>query len=161
MQKLNLSLNDAYDFVKRKKSNISPNFNFMGQLLDFERTLGLNSPCDNRSPSEQLYFTTPTNHNLFQLNTLESTWRGLSVEDPEPWILLFSISNSLKEKVFPVSLERTGFSKKICLVAALPKRRMPFVSILMVIKMSSEELPYQSYLIRGIAWHSECSCYWQ
>ncbi|KAH1167966.1 dual specificity protein phosphatase 7 [Mauremys mutica] len=73
MQKMNLSLNDAYDFVKRKKSNISPNFNFMGQLLDFERTLGLNSPCDNRSPSEQLYFTTPTNHNLFQLNTLEST----------------------------------------------------------------------------------------
>lgn len=73
MQKLNLSLNDAYDFVKRKKSNISPNFNFMGQLLDFERTLGLNSPCDNRSPTEQLYFTTPTNHNLFQLNTLEST----------------------------------------------------------------------------------------
>lgn len=73
MQKLNLSLNDAYDFVKRKKSNISPNFNFMGQLLDFERTLGLNSPCDNRSPTEQLYFTTPTNHNLFPLNTLEST----------------------------------------------------------------------------------------
>uniref|UniRef100_A0A8C4TKH8 Dual specificity phosphatase 7 n=1 Tax=Erpetoichthys calabaricus TaxID=27687 RepID=A0A8C4TKH8_ERPCA len=73
MQKLNLSLNDAYDFVKRKKSNISPNFNFMGQLLDFERTLGLNSPCDNRPPSDQLYFTTPTNHNVFQLDTLEST----------------------------------------------------------------------------------------
>ncbi|XP_030632897.1 dual specificity protein phosphatase 7 isoform X2 [Chanos chanos] len=73
MQKLNLSLNDAYDFVKRKKSNISPNFNFMGQLLDFERTLGLNSPCDNRSPNDQLFFTTPTNHNVFQLDTLEST----------------------------------------------------------------------------------------
>uniref|UniRef100_A0A672N7Z7 Dual specificity phosphatase 7 n=1 Tax=Sinocyclocheilus grahami TaxID=75366 RepID=A0A672N7Z7_SINGR len=74
MQKLNLSLNDAYDFVKRKKSNISPNFNFMGQLLDFERTLGLNSPCDNRSmPNDQLFFTTPTNHNMFQLDTLEST----------------------------------------------------------------------------------------
>ncbi|KAG8002554.1 Dual specificity protein phosphatase 7 [Nibea albiflora] len=74
MQKLNLSLNDAYDFVKRKKSNISPNFNFMGQLLDFERELGLNSPCDNRSTSkEQLFFTTPTNHNVFQLDTLEST----------------------------------------------------------------------------------------
>ncbi|XP_037634165.1 dual specificity protein phosphatase 7 [Sebastes umbrosus] len=76
MQKLNLSLNDAYDFVKRKKSNISPNFNFMGQLLDFERTLGLNSPCDNHSTSpthEQLFFTTPTNHNVFQLDTLEST----------------------------------------------------------------------------------------
>ncbi|KAG2455228.1 DUS9 phosphatase, partial [Polypterus senegalus] len=44
MQRLNLSLNDAYDFVKRRKSNISPNFNFMGQLLDFEKTL--RSPCD-------------------------------------------------------------------------------------------------------------------
>lgn len=78
MQKLNLSLNDAYDFVKRKKSNISPNFNFMGQLLDFERTLGLNSPCDNHSNSpthDQLFFTTPTNHNVFQLDTLESTWK--------------------------------------------------------------------------------------
>uniref|UniRef100_A0A8C6L753 Dual specificity protein phosphatase n=1 Tax=Nothobranchius furzeri TaxID=105023 RepID=A0A8C6L753_NOTFU len=76
MQKLNLSLNDAYDFVKRKKSNISPNFNFMGQLLDFERTLGLNSPCDNHAaspPHDQLFFTTPTNHNVFQLDTLEST----------------------------------------------------------------------------------------
>ncbi|ELK29279.1 Dual specificity protein phosphatase 7 [Myotis davidii] len=41
MQKMNLSLNDAYDFVKRKKSNISPNFRLMGQLLDIERTLGL------------------------------------------------------------------------------------------------------------------------
>ncbi|KAM4651826.1 dual specificity protein phosphatase 7 [Discoglossus pictus] len=73
MQKLNLSLNDAYDFVKRKKSNISPNFNFMGQLLDFERTLGLKSPCEIRSPANQLYFSTPTNHNLFQLDSLEFT----------------------------------------------------------------------------------------
>ncbi|XP_053576992.1 dual specificity protein phosphatase 7 [Bombina bombina] len=73
MQKLNLSLNDAYDLVKRKKSNISPNFNFMGQLLDFERTLSLKSPCDIRSPTNQLYFSTPTNNNLFQLDSLELT----------------------------------------------------------------------------------------
>ncbi|KAM9324414.1 dual specificity protein phosphatase 7-like [Gastrophryne carolinensis] len=72
MQKLNLSLNDAYDFVKRKKSNISPNFNFMGQLLDFERSLGLKSPCEIHSPTNQLYFT-PTNNNLFQLDSLELT----------------------------------------------------------------------------------------
>jgi dual specificity MAP kinase phosphatase len=39
MHSLKLSLNDAYDYVKRCKPNISPNFNFMGQLLDFERTL--------------------------------------------------------------------------------------------------------------------------
>ncbi|XP_024068555.1 dual specificity protein phosphatase 6 isoform X1 [Terrapene carolina triunguis] len=73
MQKLNLSMNDAYDIVKMKKSNISPNFNFMGQLLDFERTLGLSSPCDNRVPSQQLYFTTPSNQNVFQVDSRQST----------------------------------------------------------------------------------------
>ncbi|XP_013401357.1 dual specificity protein phosphatase 7 [Lingula anatina] len=39
MQRCHLSLNDAYDYVKKCKPNISPNFNFMGQLLDFERHL--------------------------------------------------------------------------------------------------------------------------
>lgn len=73
MQKLNLSMNDAYDIVKMKKSNISPNFNFMGQLLDFERTLGLSSPCDNRVPAQQLYFTAPANQNVYQVDSLQST----------------------------------------------------------------------------------------
>ena len=44
MYKLSMSLNDAYDFVRRRKANISPNFNFMGQLLDFERQLNPPSP---------------------------------------------------------------------------------------------------------------------
>ena len=44
MYKMSMSLNDAYDFVRRKKANISPNFNFMGQLLDFERQLNPPSP---------------------------------------------------------------------------------------------------------------------
>lgn len=34
-----MSLNQAYDHVKRCKPNISPNFTFMGQLLDFEKDL--------------------------------------------------------------------------------------------------------------------------
>jgi len=37
------SLNYAYDFVKLRKADVSPNFNFMGQLLDFEKQLGLTS----------------------------------------------------------------------------------------------------------------------
>nr|NP_001071938.1 dual specificity phosphatase [Ciona intestinalis]BAE06384.1 dual specificity phosphatase [Ciona intestinalis] len=68
MQKLRWSLNDAYDFVKQRKNNVSPNFNFMGQLLDFEKTLGLgeyssstedplSSASQNHPPT--LFFTSP------------------------------------------------------------------------------------------------------
>lgn len=39
MQKVPMTLNEAYDRVKKCKPNISPNINFMGQLLDFEKTL--------------------------------------------------------------------------------------------------------------------------
>ncbi|XP_064486913.1 dual specificity protein phosphatase 7-like isoform X1 [Ornithodoros turicata] len=41
MQKHKMPLNDAYDFVKKRKANIAPNFNFLGQLLDFENLLNL------------------------------------------------------------------------------------------------------------------------
>ena len=41
MQMKAMSLNKAYDHVKGCKPNISPNFNFMGQLLDFEKVLGV------------------------------------------------------------------------------------------------------------------------
>ncbi|KAI4888691.1 hypothetical protein NFI96_026251, partial [Prochilodus magdalenae] len=60
MQKLSLPLNDAYDLVKRKKSDISPNFNFMGQLLDFERALRVSGPVEGQSSRRQFFFTAPT-----------------------------------------------------------------------------------------------------
>ncbi len=39
MHSHSLSLEAAYDFVRECKPNISPNLNFMGQLLDFENSL--------------------------------------------------------------------------------------------------------------------------
>ncbi|XP_044299567.1 dual specificity protein phosphatase 9 [Varanus komodoensis] len=68
MQKLNLSLNDAYDLVKRKKSNISPNFNFMGQLLDFEKSLGLSQGSRRPAGGQSCFFTSPTDDSVFELD---------------------------------------------------------------------------------------------
>lgn len=39
MHKLSLSLNDAFNMVRSRKSNIAPNFHFMEQLHSFEKEL--------------------------------------------------------------------------------------------------------------------------
>ncbi|CAF0787480.1 unnamed protein product [Didymodactylos carnosus] len=39
MKYSNMSMNDAYDLVKRKRSIVSPNFGFLGQLLEYEKKL--------------------------------------------------------------------------------------------------------------------------
>lgn len=71
MKSHRLSLNDAYDFVKKCKPNISPNFNFMGQLLDFERTLNYDCSCSDVEGSphnctcrqSKTYFSSPSTTN--------------------------------------------------------------------------------------------------
>ncbi|XP_026111107.1 dual specificity protein phosphatase 8-like [Carassius auratus] len=47
MKTMCLSSDDAYRFVKDRRPSISPNFNFLGQLLEFERGLQMKGlPCD-------------------------------------------------------------------------------------------------------------------
>ena len=52
MHRFRMSMQSAYQFVKEKRPAISPNLNFMGQLVEFERELEL----------------TPTQSASFQLN---------------------------------------------------------------------------------------------
>ncbi|XP_005990982.1 dual specificity protein phosphatase 8 isoform X2 [Latimeria chalumnae] len=44
MKTLGLSLDDAYRFVKERRPTISPNFNFLGQLLEYEMSLDRSRP---------------------------------------------------------------------------------------------------------------------
>ncbi|XP_058938614.1 dual specificity protein phosphatase 16 [Kogia breviceps] len=39
MKRMDMSLDEAYRFVKEKRPTISPNFNFLGQLLDYEKRI--------------------------------------------------------------------------------------------------------------------------
>lgn len=41
MQRHRLSLRDAFELVRSRKTDIAPNFHFMRQLHSFERDLGL------------------------------------------------------------------------------------------------------------------------
>ena len=52
MQTEGYTLDKAYDFVKDKKPNIQPNFSFMGQLLDFERSRTPDSGIDSSDSRE-------------------------------------------------------------------------------------------------------------
>jgi len=51
MYKLSLNLNDAFNMVRARKSNIAPNFHFMQQLHNFECELA-RSPKDAPSPTQ-------------------------------------------------------------------------------------------------------------
>ncbi|NXD28864.1 DUS16 phosphatase, partial [Spelaeornis formosus] len=44
MKRMDMSLDEAYRFVKEKRPTISPNFNFLGQLLDFEKKIKSGQP---------------------------------------------------------------------------------------------------------------------
>lgn len=81
MKRRDLSLDEAYRFVKEKRPTISPNFNFLGQLLDFERRI---KRVDVRSGSggEQELAPPP----LTLPCTLTPPLQALQLSDPPPRI---------------------------------------------------------------------------
>ncbi|KPP62156.1 hypothetical protein Z043_119675, partial [Scleropages formosus] len=52
MKTMGLSSDDAYRFVKDRRPSISPNFNFLGQLLEFEKGLKLLKALSERPEDE-------------------------------------------------------------------------------------------------------------
>ncbi|XP_045196398.2 uncharacterized protein LOC123551487 isoform X2 [Mercenaria mercenaria] len=54
MKYLNMSSDDAYRYVKDKRPTISPNFNFLGQLLDFEKQLKQEKGLNTSSSSDSI-----------------------------------------------------------------------------------------------------------
>jgi hypothetical protein len=50
MRHLNLSADEAYRYIKARRSHISPNFNFLGQLYEYERSLTSTIKTSNTIP---------------------------------------------------------------------------------------------------------------
>ena len=62
MSHFGMSMHNAYQFVKEKRPTISPNLNFMGQLVEFERELELNPTADTLNVDD--YLPTPEQERL-------------------------------------------------------------------------------------------------
>ncbi|KAL0162868.1 hypothetical protein M9458_042264, partial [Cirrhinus mrigala] len=69
MKKKRVRLEEAFEFVKQRRSIISPNFSFMGQLLQFEsQVLATSCSVEAASPSATLgpkSSSTPTSPFIF------------------------------------------------------------------------------------------------
>ncbi|XP_033890559.3 dual specificity protein phosphatase 4 [Acipenser ruthenus] len=66
MKKKLLKLEEAFEFVKQRRSIISPNFSFMGQLLQFEsQVLATSCAVEAASPSAACGKSTPTSQFVF------------------------------------------------------------------------------------------------
>jgi hypothetical protein len=59
MRHLNLSADDAYRYIKARRSYISPNFNFLGQLYEYERSLPSVIKPNNSMPMGKCITTDP------------------------------------------------------------------------------------------------------
>ncbi|XP_040894999.1 dual specificity protein phosphatase 8a isoform X2 [Toxotes jaculatrix] len=87
MKTMGLSSDDAYRFVKDRRPSISPNFNFLGQLLEFEKGLRLLQALTSTSDDKISENNTKQNSEVngvstgFEINGHHSNY-DLSVAEP-------------------------------------------------------------------------------
>uniref|UniRef100_A0A672NGZ1 protein-tyrosine-phosphatase n=1 Tax=Sinocyclocheilus grahami TaxID=75366 RepID=A0A672NGZ1_SINGR len=97
MKTMGLSSDDAYRFVKDRRPSISPNFNFLGQLLEFERGLQMKKglPCDPMrlagKPTEEVAEVRKMESDRFDQRTLQAA--EITLKPPSPTSLRKDLSS--------------------------------------------------------------------
>ncbi|XP_043535245.1 dual specificity protein phosphatase 8-like [Chiloscyllium plagiosum] len=71
MRTMDFSLDDAYRFVKDRRPSISPNFNFLGQLVEYEKTILQIQASAHTAQSLLHPQNSPTQEEANQLDTCE------------------------------------------------------------------------------------------
>ncbi|XP_061679278.1 dual specificity protein phosphatase 8 isoform X1 [Syngnathoides biaculeatus] len=90
MKTMGLSSDDAYRFVKDRRPSISPNFNFLGQLLEFEKGLRLLQALTSSSDDKILEVHSKQNSDLngvtkfFEMNGHHNNYDSSVVEPQNP-----------------------------------------------------------------------------
>ncbi|OCT86151.1 dual specificity protein phosphatase 16 [Xenopus laevis] len=148
MKRMDMSLDEAYRFVKEKRPTISPNFNFLGQLLDFEKKIKAQTgqvvpPC-----KLKLQLELSTNEQVGSIEThqppspLHSCPTSAELH-PEPSIV--QPSESVEETLLLQGLdglhvspaEKLGDSNKIKRSFSLDIKSVPFCSITSATSLSA------------------------
>ena len=121
MRYLNLSADDAYRYVKDRRSHISPNFNFLGQLSKYERNLSTQSnPLSSIVPVARcIRIQTPFQNHCRVMPVQTSSNQMSSVEDrtkvsSHPTGFDVNLMNSCKsQRVLSLSSALAGLSTDV------------------------------------------------
>ncbi|KAK2859248.1 hypothetical protein Q5P01_003868 [Channa striata] len=107
MKRMDMSLDEAYRFVKEKRPTISPNFNFLGQLLDFEKKI--KSPHGTETKLKSLHYQEPSSEVPPPLELLEPAAcpeppAGPSLALLEPLTLPCVLADTAEERLLAQAL---------------------------------------------------------